>query len=138
MTEMFNCPNCGAPITSDRCIYCGTTFIDWTAIDTRKPNWIKIKHNGHIILIKAALLSVTENYMPLEPEYFCDSYNQTVAMPSLPSMTVDATLECLPFKPIGLKKATNALWIDIDSNKENLQEIGEMLHNTIEGEDYGY
>lgn len=23
---MFNCPNCGAPITSNQCAYCGTLF----------------------------------------------------------------------------------------------------------------
>ena len=25
----LNCPNCGAPITSKTCLYCGTTFINY-------------------------------------------------------------------------------------------------------------
>ena len=29
MENELNCPNCGAPITSKICPYCGTTFINY-------------------------------------------------------------------------------------------------------------
>ena len=29
MKNRLNCPNCGAPITSKICPYCGTTFINY-------------------------------------------------------------------------------------------------------------
>lgn len=29
MKNRLNCPNCGAPITSKTCSYCGTTFINY-------------------------------------------------------------------------------------------------------------
>ena len=39
----FNCPNCGAPITTDVCQYCGTVFLDFAAIQANKPSYIKFK-----------------------------------------------------------------------------------------------
>lgn len=39
----FNCPNCGAPITTDVCKYCGTVFLDFAAIQANKPSYIKFK-----------------------------------------------------------------------------------------------
>lgn len=41
--KKFNCPNCGAPITTDVCQYCGTVFLDFAAIQTNKPSYIKFK-----------------------------------------------------------------------------------------------
>ena len=28
MVTYTNCPNCGAPIKTDKCPYCGTTFVE--------------------------------------------------------------------------------------------------------------
>ena len=39
----YNCPNCGAPITTDVCKYCGTVFLDFAAIQANKPSYIKFK-----------------------------------------------------------------------------------------------
>ena len=39
----YNCPNCGAPITTDVCQYCGTVFLDFAAIQANKPSYIKFK-----------------------------------------------------------------------------------------------
>lgn len=41
--KKFNCPNCGAPITTDVCKYCGTVFLDFAAIQANKPSYIKFK-----------------------------------------------------------------------------------------------
>ena len=39
----YNCPNCGAVITTDVCQYCGTVFLDFAAIQANKPSYIKFK-----------------------------------------------------------------------------------------------
>lgn len=39
----YNCPNCGAIITTDVCQYCGTVFLDFAAIQANKPSYIKFK-----------------------------------------------------------------------------------------------
>ena len=41
--DSYNCPNCGAPITTDVCQYCGTVFLDFVAIQANKPSYIKFK-----------------------------------------------------------------------------------------------
>ena len=41
--DSYNCPNCGAPITTDVCQYCGTVFLDFAAIQANKPSYIKFK-----------------------------------------------------------------------------------------------
>lgn len=61
-----NCPNCGAPITSEKCPYCGTLFYDFSCIDIQEPTYLKIKHNGHIVMCKAY---VKECSISVEPEY---------------------------------------------------------------------
>lgn len=53
-----NCPNCGAPIESEKCGYCGSIFIDFACMDTDKPFYLKIKHKGNIQLIKVMLTQV--------------------------------------------------------------------------------
>lgn len=52
---ILNCPNCGAPISSEKCPYCGTVFYDFSTIELNQPAYIKIKHDGEIILCKAIL-----------------------------------------------------------------------------------
>ena len=59
-----NCPNCGAPITSEKCPYCGTVFYDFSCIDFFEPTYIKIKHNGNIVMCKAIAKSAAINYKP--------------------------------------------------------------------------
>lgn len=40
-----SCPHCGAPITGDKCEYCGAVFYDFSAIDisNEKPTYLKLK-----------------------------------------------------------------------------------------------
>lgn len=55
MKNFLNCPNCGAPIESEICPYCGTVFIDFASMDTDKPFYLAIKHNGTVIKCKAMI-----------------------------------------------------------------------------------
>ena len=64
MAQELNCPNCGAPLgLSDRCEYCGTTFIDCT-MDTEKPFYIKVRHNGALFIDKVMMQSFQKDIMP--------------------------------------------------------------------------
>lgn len=55
MKELLNCPNCGAPIESEKCPYCGSVFIDFASMDMDKPFYLKIKHNGKVMTCKARI-----------------------------------------------------------------------------------
>ena len=61
----FNCPNCGAPITGDKCEYCGTHFIDCT-MDTEKPFYIKIRVGNSIYVDKVFLRNMDREVIPGE------------------------------------------------------------------------
>lgn len=54
-----NCPNCGAPIESEQCPYCGSVFIDFACLDADKPFYIKVKHCGQIFISKVRLTSIS-------------------------------------------------------------------------------
>ena len=53
MKERYNCPNCGAPIESTRCPYCGTVFYDFATINVDEPTYIRLKVNDRILIFKA-------------------------------------------------------------------------------------
>ena len=54
-----NCPNCGAPIESEQCPYCGSIFIDFACLDADKPFYIKVKHDEKIVISKVRLTSIS-------------------------------------------------------------------------------
>lgn len=45
MTRPLNCPNCAAPITGDRCEYCGTLFLDFSCIPIDEPFYLRIRES---------------------------------------------------------------------------------------------
>ena len=49
---MANCPNCGAPLKSDKCEYCGAILYDFSCIDVSSPCYVKIKAGGSILQAK--------------------------------------------------------------------------------------
>lgn len=42
MRDRFNCPNCGAPITSTKCPYCGSVLFDFIQLDNKKQTYTQI------------------------------------------------------------------------------------------------
>lgn len=54
----INCPNCGAPIESEKCQYCGSIFIDFGTIETDIPFFLKIRHNDKTYIYKVKLNSI--------------------------------------------------------------------------------
>ena len=59
MRNKLNCPNCGAPITSAECPYCGSVFYDFATLDSTKPTYIRIKWNDQIITTRVLMRGMT-------------------------------------------------------------------------------
>lgn len=53
----FNCPNCGAAISGDKCRYCGTVFYDFASIDLDRPQYVKIRFNGKVVACRVRIIS---------------------------------------------------------------------------------
>lgn len=64
MRDRLNCPNCGAPIVGTSCPYCGSVFYDFVNIDGEKPTFIRMRWNGQIITMRAAMQSATITQEP--------------------------------------------------------------------------
>lgn len=64
--ELLNCPNCSAPISGDRCDYCGTQFIDCTTIRPDKPFYLKFSPDGKNTIISKVYLENLEISMERE------------------------------------------------------------------------
>lgn len=58
MSSQLNCPNCGAPITGDKCEYCGTHFMDCT-MDTERPFYIKLRNRNGLYVDRVYLRNAT-------------------------------------------------------------------------------
>ena len=50
--KRYNCPNCGAGITGERCEFCGTVIYDFAALEIGAPSFVKIMHNGTIHMFR--------------------------------------------------------------------------------------
>ena len=82
-----NCPNCGAPIETETCPYCGTVFLDFAAMDADQPFYMKVKHDGKIYILKVKMTS-------MEPKTECnDVYNifgsRLLTLRSISRLTLD-------------------------------------------------
>ena len=81
MSRELNCPNCGAPLgMNDVCEYCGTHFVDFT-MDTEKPFYIKIRHNGLLYIDKVMLVHLQDR-REIEPiAYYAECPLQFLSVP---------------------------------------------------------
>lgn len=59
MSMKTNCPNCGAPIESERCPYCGTIIYDFANVSFDKPSYIRLKVNNRLYVFKAWVTDMT-------------------------------------------------------------------------------
>ena len=73
MNEVLNCPNCGAPITGEKCEYCGTVIYDFSVIDMDKPSYIKMRLNGKLLIFHAILKNVSINTGNYFDHYYGDN-----------------------------------------------------------------
>ena len=97
MRERLNCPNCGGPITSEQCKYCGTLFYDFSAIEIGKPCYLKIKHNNTIMLVKATANNVECN-MNADTVDAIDTFgNPICSFISNYNLDLSMDFHCVPF-----------------------------------------
>ncbi len=86
--SITNCPNCGAPVVSNKCDYCGTYIFDFSQIKMGEPCWISVdlgndcKRLLHVILNNA---SVDADYH----EISCYAGNKVVKTLGVPDVTLD-------------------------------------------------
>ena len=66
-----NCPNCGAPIETEKCPYCGTMFLDFATMDADKPFYMKVKQRGKIYILKVVMSSME---LRTEPNDIYDTF----------------------------------------------------------------
>ena len=61
-----NCPNCGAPIETEKCPYCGTMFLDFAAVDADQPLYMKVKPHGKSYVLKVKMTSMEIRAEPID------------------------------------------------------------------------
>ena len=82
-----NCPNCGAPIETEKCPYCGTMFLDFAAMDADQPFYMKVKKDGKIYILKVKMSSME---LRIEPNDIYDTFgSRLLALTSTSSLTLD-------------------------------------------------
>lgn len=128
--EQFNCPNCGAPIASDICPYCGTAFLDWSCLELHKNNWIKIKIDGKICLIKATLMRFGIDYDDSsDNDLIVYTNNHPMYFSNTPTLDLHLNLLAKPFKIPGQK---NALALEVDPSVADLHDVSDILKDIKE------
>ncbi|MCR5652822.1 MAG: hypothetical protein K6F88_03385 [Ruminococcus sp.] len=56
--DRLNCPNCGAPITSYKCEYCGTLFYDFANLELYEPSYIRLRIGDTLNIFRAVTTSI--------------------------------------------------------------------------------
>lgn len=128
--KIYNCPNCGAPIANDICPYCGTGILDWSALELGKENWVKIKFNGEVVLIKALLYNFRVNYeCPNSTYLYADNqvYYQDIGYPDI---DIEMELHTVPFRIPGQDKPIMSL--NVNPEVADLHKIGELMKGARE------
>lgn len=86
-----NCPNCGAPIDTDKCPYCGTRFVDIADLKTGEPIWLTFEYLGKTFGVRVSLSTINVRVTQEEPDYFYRD-NQVAHTISI-NETIDINLE---------------------------------------------
>lgn len=73
MKKLLNCPNCGAPVTSEKCEYCGAVFLDFAAIQVGAPSYVKFTVGGSHILSRLMITSFEITQSADTVEYITDT-----------------------------------------------------------------
>lgn len=82
MTQMTNCPNCGATLHGTKCDYCGTTFLDLIDIEPGNICSVRLRYMGHEMTaqMRANVVSIGADYSSYEPvPLLGDSYVSYIA-----------------------------------------------------------
>lgn len=91
MREKLNCPNCGMPITSTECEYCGTLFYDFATLDTDKPTYVRIKYRDDLLIAKAQVTDFSIKMDAGVTSYWAD--NDPVYIHRSPTISMDFAMD---------------------------------------------
>ena len=68
MRENLNCPNCGQPITSEKCEYCGTVFLDFANVKFDhglfEETYLRLNLDGNLFIAKVLPTDLTFETQP--------------------------------------------------------------------------
>lgn len=129
MSDQFNCPNCGAPISSDICPYCGTAFLDWSCIDEGKANWIKVKIHGKIHLLKAHMTSMDFEFNTPDITFFADNRKYLYQRSQELNLHMDLLAEEFAIPGYG-----KTLMLKIDPEVADLRQVSDILRGAKQNE----
>lgn len=91
-----NCPNCGAPIDSTQCPYCGTMFYDFGAIEVGKPAWFRFKIYDRVYVFKGMSSASFEFRDPMSVTLYADDNPVELIKPSTgPDITVNLEIQSI-------------------------------------------
>ena len=94
----YNCPNCGAGITGERCEFCGTVIYDFAAIQFGKPSYVKFMHNDAIYMFRMIVdeLSMRQEVQTVDVP---DSYGAVrLSIPASYCMELSLNAHCVPME----------------------------------------
>ena len=69
-TRYTNCLNCGAPIDTDKCPYCGTRFVDIADLKINEPIWLTFEYSGKTMGVRVSLSHIDVQVSQEEPVCF--------------------------------------------------------------------
>lgn len=61
-----NCPNCGAPVEGNKCLYCGTPFVDITGIDLNGVTAVAFRYGDSVFKAKMYVGDFSVEYHNLQ------------------------------------------------------------------------
>lgn len=85
-----SCPHCGAPVTGDKCEYCGAVFYDFSAIDisNEKPTYLKLRLPNNAGYMMARAIVESCNMKVSNDDTVCYADNSPFVAVSEPELTV--------------------------------------------------
>lgn len=95
MNKIINCPNCAAPITGDKCNFCGAVFIDWATIDADTPFYIKFKFNNKVMRAKCYMVNCQMDHRTNDVCCYSDD-KPYIVMRSTPDITIKTEFRVIP------------------------------------------
>jgi hypothetical protein len=90
--SITNCPNCGAPVVSNKCDYCGTYIFDFSQIKMGEPCWVSVDlGDGHKRLLHVILKAASVDTDYNEISHY--AYNEVVHTLIKPDITLDMSFD---------------------------------------------
>lgn len=100
-----NCPNCGAPVVSNKCDYCGTYIFDFSQIKMGEACWISVDlGDGSKRLLHVILNDASVDVSHHDISYYAD--NRIVKTVIKPDITLDMSFNVIVEDRTGLMAVT--------------------------------